>query len=187
MYILAHYSKFIFELLYHWWKICTHALYLYWVFIWLILLLLLFFCFFIFAFCTYFLLLFCTLKRWNEPFKFSQLDQSGSKFTQSRKWRRWRTHWPQLGLYGNRQAFGCTSTNSFTKRFLCIHWRQWRWFRCFSFSFTLTFFVVFVSLALLVICLFCCFCLQTFFPISKIQWGNGLYTIKVAFFWTFFC
>ena len=39
----------------------------------------------------------------------------------------------------------------------------------FSFSFTLTFFVVFVSLALLVICLFCCFCLQTFFPISKIQ------------------
>ena len=100
--------------------------------------------FYIFALCTYFLLLFCTLKRWNEPFKFSQLDQSGPKFTQSRKWRRWRTHWPQLGLYGNRQAFGCTSTNSFTKRFLCLHWRQWRWFRCFFLSFYFNF--------------FCCFC-----------------------------
>ena len=145
-----------------WWKICTHALYLYWVFIWLILL---FGFFIIFAFCTYFLLLFCTLKRWNEPFKFSQLDQSGPKFTQSGKWRRWRTHWPQLGLYGNRQAFCCSSTNSFTKRFLCLHWRQWRWFRCFSFS--LTFMFVFVSLALLVICLLFCFCLQTFFFPSR--------------------
>ena len=132
-------------------KNCTHAL-----FFWVYFSLLLFFWFY-FAF-AHFLLLFCTLKRWNEPFKFSQLDQSGPKFTQSGKWRRRSTHRPQFGLYGTRQAFGCTSTNSFKKRFICLHWRQWRWFRCFSFTFFCFWHVwLFVYL----------FCLQTFFPSRK--------------------
>ena len=147
-----------------------------WVFIWFILLL------FIFAFCTCFLLLFCTLKRWNEPFKFSQLDQSGSKFTQSGKWRRWRTHWPQLGLYGNRQAFGCTSTNSFTKRFLCLHWRQWRWFRCFFFFFYFNFLLLFLFRwhFWLFVC-FAVFVCKLFFPSRRSNEVMGYILYRLLF------